>query len=389
VAAAPKTLLLINELGAGYGHVAPLLRVGTALAGRGLRIVYAMADVVRPGLLLRRAGFAVLQAPKWPGVRAEKGSSYGDLLALLGFESVPALMLMTEAWQDLFDLVRPDAIVANHSPTAALTAHGSIPLILVGNGFELPPADLPEFPSLRPGAAPLVPEAKLLETVLAVQRHRGRPAPQSLPSLFAAEFRAVCALAELDPYADQRHEPLLGPVEPLPAYRPRPADRPVFAYLGIEHPDIYEIAAGLCAANAKVTCHVRGDPGTIGASLVKSAVTVLDGPADLTEVLPASSAVVGYASAGIAQAALAAGRPQLALPYDLEKETTASALDRLGVSRTLGPGLTADQVAQAIDALLSDDQYAHYAAVCAQTIMARPPTDALGAIVEACLTLLG
>jgi len=379
---------LINELGAGYGHVAPLLRVGTALAEHGVRIVCAMDDVVRPGLLLRRAGFPVLQAPKWPGVRTEKGASYGDLLALLGFDSVPALMLMTSAWQDLFDLVAPDLILANHSPTAALTAHGSIPVALMGSGFELPPTDIAEFPPLKSGVTPVAEQARLLETVTEVQRHRGRDAPQTLPSVFAAEYRGVCVLPELDPYSEQRDEPVLGPVEPLPAYRPRPDDRSVFAYIGVEHPDLYEITAGLGAADAEVTCHVRGDPGTIGASLAEHGVTVLAEPADLIEVLPASAAVVGYASAGIAQAALAAGRPQLALPYDLEKDATAAALGRLGVSRTLDVGLTARQVGDAIDAVLSEDRYAHHAAVCAQSIMGRGPTDALGTIVEACLGLL-
>ncbi len=388
MATATKTVLLINELGAGYGHVAPLFRVGNALAEHEVRVVCAMADVVRPGLLLRRAGFPVLQAPKWPGLRTEKGVSYGDLLALLGFDSVPALMLMTSAWQDLLDLVAPDLIIANHSPTAALTAHGSIPLALMGNGFELPPTNMPAFPSLKPGVRRVVDETKLLETVTEVQRHRGRDVPQTLPSVFAAEYRGVCALPELDPYGEQRNEQLLGPVEPLPAYRPRPSDRSVFAYIGVEHPDLYEIAAGLGAADADVTCHVRGDPGTIGASLAEQGVTVLAEPADLIEVLPESAAVVGYASAGFVQAALAAGRPQLTLPYDLEKDATAAALDRLGVSRTLEVGLTARQVCDAIDAILSEDRYVHHAAVCAQSIMARGPIDALGTIVEACLTLL-
>ena len=388
MATATKTVLLVNELGAGYGHVAPLLRVGSALAEHGVRIVSAMADVVRPGLLLRRVGFPVLQAPKWPGVRTETGASYGDLLALLGFDSVPALMLMTSAWQDLFDLVSPDLIIANHSPTAALTARWSIPLALMGNGFELPPTNIAEFPPLKSGVAPVAEQAKLLETVTEVQRHRGRDVPQTLPSIFAAEYRGICVLPELDPYGEQRDEPVLGPVEPLPAYRPRPGDRSVFAYVGVEHPDLYEITAGLGAADADVTCHVRGDPGKIGASLAERGVTVLAEPADLIEFLPASAAIVGYASAGIAQAALAAGRPQLSLPYDLEKDANADALDRLGVSRTLEVGLTAPQVCDALDAILSEDRYAHHAAVCAQSIMGRGPTDALGTIVEACLSLL-
>jgi len=347
-----------------------------------------MADVVRPGLLLRRSGFPVLQAPKWPGARTETAKSYGDMLALLGFDSVPALMLMTSAWQDLFDLVAPDLIVANHSPTAALTARGSIPVALIGNGFEMPPTSLPAFPPLKSGTEPMADELKLVETVSEVQRHRGREIPQTLPAILGADYRAVCVLPELDPYAEQRNEPILDPLDPLPRYRPAPNDRSVFAYIGVEHSDLYEIADGLAAADARVTCHVRGDPGTIGASLAKRGVTVLTDPADLTEMLPASDVVVGYASAGISQAALAAGRPQLALPYDLEKEGTASALDRLGVVLTLGVGLTAEQVSAAIDTLLADGRYANHAAVCAQSILTREPADALETIVTECLGLL-
>jgi len=388
VASGTKTVLLVNELGAGYGHVAPLLRVGAALAAQGHRVVCAMADVVRPGLLLRRAGFPVMQAPVWPGRRSEKGSGYSDLLVLLGFESVPALMLMTGAWQDLFDLVKPDLIVADHSPTAALTAYKSLPTVLIGTGFELPPVDLPEFPILRADRAPLAPEAKLLEVVREVQKHRGRPAPLTLPSLFAAAFRGLRILAELDPYFDLRSEPLVGPIELLPAYLPRPNRRSVFAYIGTEHPDFREIAQGLGAVDAMVTCHLRGDSGLIGASLEMSGVTVLAEPADLTKVLPACDTVVGYASSGLAHASLAAGRPQLALPYDLEKESTAAALDRLGVSRTLDAGLTAAAVTEAIEALLAEAQIADHAAVCAQSILARTPTNALEEIIEACEALL-
>ncbi|MDH3232509.1 MAG: hypothetical protein OEQ29_03215 [Alphaproteobacteria bacterium] len=388
VAPGAKTVLLINELGAGYGHVDPLLRVGSALGVRGYRVVCAVADVVRPGLLLRRAGFPVLQAPRWPGVRSEKGAGYSDLLVLLGFESVPALMLMTGAWQDLFDLVMPDLIIADHSPTAVLTAYKTYPTVLIGTGFELPPAHLPEFPILRDDKEPLAPQAKLQEVVSEVQKHRGRAEPPSLPALFAAEFRGLRVLPELDPYAGLRDEPVIGPMEPLPAYMPSPNSRSVFAYIGDEHPNTRDIAAGLGAAEARVICHVRGDQGAIGASLEKSGVTILADPADLTEVLPACDAVVGYASSGLSHAGLAAGRPQLALPYDLEKDSTAAALDRLGVSHTLEAGLTASAVAGAVEALLSDDRAANNAAVCAQSIMGRTPTNALETVVQACEALL-
>jgi len=388
VAAGAKTVLLINELGAGYGHVDPLLRVGAALAERGNRIVCAMSDVVRPGLLLRRAGYPVVQAPIWPGHRVAKGVGYGDLLTVHGFESVPALMLMTGAWQDLFDLVSPDLIVADHSPTAALTAYRSIPTVLIGNGFAMPPADLPVFPPLVSEGEPLTAEAKLLEVVKEVQAHRGRPAPPTLPSLFAADFRGVMTVPELDPYCDCRSEGVLGRPEPLPRYTPRAPGRSVYAYLGVEHPDIYDIVSGLCAADIGLICHIRGDQGVMAASLEATGATMLAEPADLAEVLPTCAAVVSYASTGLAHAALAAGRPQLALPYDLEKEAMAASLDGLGVSRTVASGAGAKAVSEAIEAIVTDNRYTDHAAVCAQSLLARPPSTALLAIVEACDALL-
>lgn len=388
MASGAKTVLLINELGAGYGHVEPLLRVGTALADRGCRIICAMNDVVRPGLLLRRIGFPVVQAPIWPGHRIEKGVGYGDLLTLQGFESVPALRLMTGAWQDLFDLVAPDLIVADHSPTAALTAYRTIPTVLIGNGFAMPPPDLPDFPPLSSDGEPIGSEARLLEVVTEVQAHRGKAAPPTLPSLFAADYRGVLTLPELDPYGDCRSEDVLGRIESLPDYTPRSAGRSIYAYIGTEHPDIHDIVAGLCTADAALTCHVRGDPGAFASMLEKSGATVLAEPADLSQALPACAAVVGYASTGLAHAALAAGRPQLALPYDLEKGATAALLDRLGLARTVPTGAGAKAITEAVEALLAERRYADHAAACAQSLLARPPTDALAAIVEACAALL-
>jgi len=384
-----KTVLLINQLGAGFGHVSALLPIGAALAGRGHSIVCSMADMLHASLSLRRVGFPVVQAPVWPGRRSDEPSSYADLLVLNGFESVPALMLMVQAWQDLFDIIAPDLIVADHSPTAALAAYGSIPTVLVGNGFAMPPHDLPGFPILQPGRDALAPEARLLEAVCEVQDRRGRPAPPSLPGLFAAEFRAVLTLPELDPYDSQRNEQVLGPMGQLPPYRPSPPSRSVYAYLATDHPEIEEIAAGLALADADISCHVRGDNGRIAEFLAARGVAVLEEPADLANTLPSCAAVVSHGSLGMAHAALAAGRPQLTLPHDLEKRSAAAALDGLGVSSTIIDNVDASTVAAQIDRLISDSEYGHRASVCAQSILARPSADALGTVVDACEDLLG
>lgn len=129
---------------------------------------------------------------------------------------------------------------------AGLVGH-SMATVLIGTGFELPPFDLPEFPILRADRVPLTLQAKLLEVASKVQKHLGRPA---LPALFAVEFSGLRHTAELDPCVDLRRESVLGPIEPLPAYMPRPMGMPrsngrsAFAQIGTEQPDFREIANG-------------------------------------------------------------------------------------------------------------------------------------------------
>ena len=79
-----------------------------------------------------------------------------------------------------------------------------------------PPADMPAFPPLLNNVQPLVPQERILDVVQAVQRQRGRPAPETLPGLLVTAGRFIRTLPELDPYNPMRREPLVGPIGPLP-----------------------------------------------------------------------------------------------------------------------------------------------------------------------------
>jgi len=388
VAVGGKSVLLVNELGAGFGHVTELFAIGRALAGLGCQVTCAMADLVRPTLPLRQAGFPVLQAPTWPGAGHGKTACYADILALFGFDNPPALTLMTAGWQDLFDLVKPDLIVADHSPTAALAAFGVNPVVMVGNGFTLPPDDLDEYPMLIENTEPLVPQSRLLEVIHEVQVNRKRPAPGTLSGLLSVAFRGVLSFSEFDIYADVRSEKTLGRLEALPGYIPRQAERSVYAYLHDHNPDLRTIVDALTKVDAEVSCYVSGYP-EIGAILSRGGVNVLDAPVDLTQALPQTSVVVSHASMGMAHAGLAAGRPQLVLPHDLEKDCVARALENLGVGVALHPPFEPDDIVRSIEQLLEPGSHADHAAVCAQSVLAREPVDALAVIVEACVKLMG
>src|SRR5690606_23899680 len=142
-----------------------------------------------------------------------------DVLTAVGFGDPQKLGVTSRAWDDLLDLVRPDLIVADHSPALFLAAFGSgVPVVAIGTAFTLPPLALDRFPPLRADRAPALPEARLLDAARRAQEARRRPLPSSLLDVFRTKARFVFGLPELDPYRSFRNEPIHAPPEGLPTF---------------------------------------------------------------------------------------------------------------------------------------------------------------------------
>jgi len=387
-----KTVLLTVELGEGFGHVGPLLDLARGLRRRGHRPVFALRDVVGPRGLLEDEDLPVLQAPRWTKGAFVRGrpfrpSSYADILAALGFSGAADLAALVRSWDALLGLVKPDLIVADHSPTVCLAAYGTIPVAVVGNGFTVPPADQASFPPLCPDAPPLMSQARLLENVRAVQRRRGRPAPPSLPALFDAPLRAVGTLPELDPYRKTRREPVLGPLAKMPPPTPPPLDGRLFAYLGEEHPALETLVECLAEHRFPVEVYLRGEVGGLRRLLAARGARVHETPPALAEVVPRAAAVISHAGCTAAHAALCAGRPQVLLPTHFEAELTAEALESLGVGVRLKMDAQKAEIAAAFARASCGGPLGRSALALAAKLR-RPPLDALEATTNACLQLL-
>ncbi|HZL58070.1 MAG TPA: nucleotide disphospho-sugar-binding domain-containing protein [Stellaceae bacterium] len=387
-----KTVLLAWELGANLGHVGPLLLLARELRKRGHRPVFALRDVAGPGALLAEEDIPVLQAPVWIKSDILRGrpfriASYADNLALFGFADAEGLSGMVAAWDALLALVKPDLIVADHSPTLCLAAFGAIPIAIVGNGYTVPPVHEPSFPPLFPGRPPLIAESRILDTVQAVQQRRKRPEPRTLPALFDAPVRAVATFPELDPYRAVRREPVMGPLEPMPAETPLPADPSLFAYLGEENPWLETVVQCLVEQPGAVEVFLRGDVGALRRLLVARGVRVHERPPPLAEVLARARVVLSHAGSTTAHAALAAGRVQILLPTHVEQELTADALVALGVGLRVAKDADKAAIQEALHTALDSGALRNQAHRRAVEVAARPPLDALALVAAACAAL--
>src|SRR5690242_8008310 len=116
-------ILMTWELGAGYGHLAPLLALAKPLKAKGHEIAFAARDLKTAATLLGGTGIAVHQAPAnlepAPGLALH---SFPQILLNTCFDDPEKLHARVQAWRKLYTDFKPDLLVSDHSPTALLAA---------------------------------------------------------------------------------------------------------------------------------------------------------------------------------------------------------------------------------------------------------------------------
>ncbi|VAW17830.1 hypothetical protein MNBD_ALPHA09-348, partial [hydrothermal vent metagenome] len=176
-----KTILCAWEIGAGFGHAATLKALGDRirlLAGEAnveVRVVYALSEAIHTRSLFGDQAL-LIPAPHLqnPIHLLSHTGSYTDMMTACGFAQTQTLEALVGAWESLFELIKPDLIVAEASPAARLAVPDGVPVLITGNGFYAPPVELKSYPPLRAGAASSFGEDRVLDIVNTVKRRRGR-----------------------------------------------------------------------------------------------------------------------------------------------------------------------------------------------------------------------
>lgn len=329
-----KRVLFCWELGANYGHLGLAEWLHDQLPAEGWETWFAVTDL-RAARQVLGSEALLLQSPIWPPQRFEGAAigpvSQADLLAMVGFHNTAQLAAMIAAWRTLFGLVRPDVLVADHSPTVSLAARiEQRPLIVTGTPFTMPPLGYQTFPPLRGDLAPAMPEHRIQAAIEAALREHGMSLSlPTLPAYFASQARLVVGLPELDPYRTFRQEQLFTPAGGFPELRPIPQRR-LFAYLGGETPALPAILQAICALDIPVEMFLRGADDFTQEFVRLSGKTLYMDRADLRETLPRVSHVVSHGGAATTAMTLAAGRPHMMLPQHHESRLNAALVERMG-----------------------------------------------------------
>jgi UDP:flavonoid glycosyltransferase YjiC (YdhE family) len=241
----------------------------------------------------------------------------------------------------LWQRIKPDVVVIDHSPTALLSTRAlDIATVQLGTGFFVPP-DADPLPSLQPPQ--VVPETALagideevLRAINTSLHTLGCSRLGRIAELFRGSPALLTTFPELDHYPPRADVAYVGPVSAATAYAPvdwTGEDKPrIFAYVRAATPGVDSLLAALCARRAEVKCVIPDASPALCAKLARAGIDVHTEPKDMSSALHGCNLAINYGGTGTVAQALLKGVPLLLLPQELEQGMVARRAAQLGTA---------------------------------------------------------
>lgn len=369
-----KRVLLAWELGDNFGHVAKLIKIGTALRERGFDPVLSLQNLAGVAPLIEHVDMKLLQSPharvKPPQDSTRPVLTYADDLRPCGYDRPLELAALLRAWDGMLDLVKPDILIANSAPTALLAArrYPGIMRVSVGLGYEVPDLATP-MPALRYWETPDMKvladhEQSILGNINQALTSLGHGTLSGLRDMLETDMSFIMTWPELDHYPSRKTGEYVGPfyVEDTGVdadWLPRQEGRArIFAYLSHGHDigpiiralqsmkgqDVILVARRLSADNLKT---LAGFPH----------LRVYTDPVKISPLTSGADLCITHGGSGTFVQFMMGGVPQLIYPNHIEQLMAARRMEMLGcglVGQTQGKP---ENAIQAIQRILTTPSY--------------------------------
>jgi UDP:flavonoid glycosyltransferase YjiC (YdhE family) len=365
------------ELGSNLGHLSRLLPLARRFKAHGHDVLVVARDLGMAAQAFGPVGIPFIQAPqaRRPPRLDAQSASYADLLRLHGWADASGLWALVQGWANVIRMTMPQVLVVDHSPTALLAARVTgTPCVIVGTGFEIPPAQqpLPTFPEIA-GATlenAVKAESEVLENANRVLEALRGPCLRALSDVFEIEQRWLTTFPELDPYGARSGESYVGPINEVSDGQelewPAGHAHRIFAYLRTDTPAVDAILSALKSTDAAVICYGPAMSRTLAESLTRPGLIISARAVEIESLLSDASLCVSYSPAGTVTSTLLRGVPQLLAPGHVEAQLTAHKVQCMGAGLTLGTGQTDMSIKATLDRILGTPSFKGHAAAFAE-----------------------
>ena len=342
-------ILFAWELGKGFGHLSRYLELIRRLKKEKHKIYFAARDVGNAERVFGKESITILQAPINP-VKVddpiEVPLTHAHVLHNIGFNDPTLLTGRIKAWQEIYNFLKPDLVIYDHSPTAQLAMrHTKIREILCGTGFTVPPAKVP-MPNMRSWEK--VDESKLLQVENNIRERvnlalKGMKLPElaNCAELMHANATILMSFKELDHYGPREDVEYVG--IPLPEdygetpIWPAGGKKKVFAYL-YPFKTLPALLNTLNHSDTSTIIYAPEVPRAIKNKHVSSCLKFTDKPLRIIEATTQCDLAITSGTHATTGAVLLAGKPILLLPQNTERFLVSLRV------REIGAGLIAPQL---------------------------------------------
>lgn len=148
-----NNIVFVWELGNHNGHLVKDIALAISLRNEGHNVTFIVdhkkLDIAAKLLTPNKFEFILGPTEPLPIVYLNRQLNYSCILLSLGWGNNLELLKYTNRWCNVIESLKPDIIIADHSPIAILVSFITrIKIVLFGTGFEIPPLVYP-MPSIR------------------------------------------------------------------------------------------------------------------------------------------------------------------------------------------------------------------------------------------------
>lgn len=355
-------LILLCSEGHGRGKGVYLQALGRVFEDLGHRTAYAVPKGTPAHSVLKDVKL-LLDAPIHSLSRNERLKNIatcGDLLFNQGFGGTDTTGRKITEWRGVLAATPPDLVVSDWAPSATLAARGRIPVLVTGNAFFTPPAELSRFPPLHDLAPVQVEEEQMLSAINTYLGDGGAVPLQTLPELFLGEAQAVRSFACLDPYHDWRNpETMFAPASDLSRLVGAGDEVFVYIWLPFNQHLLDTLVDALCRLVMPVRTFSISFDDAQTKKLEDAGVIVEREPVEQEDILSRSRLVVHGGGSMLAGLLVASGMPQIILPRSIEDLVISTTLQKAGGCRSMRLDMTdAESLSQIITSAYEDNDFA-------------------------------
>lgn len=392
-------ILFTWEMGEGSGHIAPYLTLIKELEARGHRITFSCKFLSRAFRLFEGTNVCYVQSPHVSSPPADQiwpVDSFAKILNNSGYSHPQQLAGMIRAWRNLFELVKPDLIIADYSPTAILASRESgIPRLQIGTGFYQVPTQgkVPSFIELQgqvhhdPNGLTI--QSRILEHINTALKLNGMQAIEHFNQSQNAECKLFRTFKEFDHYPNREPAQYIGAMLSKQGQTPEwPAGNgpKVFAYLK-PFASIGQLFMQLNQLKFPTLIYPDGIEQKIIREFSSATLKFVDKPLDMRQIGESASFAIHNGNHGTVCELMLAGVPSLVLSLHAEQSIMGHRLQSMSAGLTFFEK-SAEQFHMGLKALSQDGRYKLAAQAFADKHKDFKPTQPIQTILATIDTIL-